>query len=466
MASAVAQIDPKNYQIFRFSDYRFDEKTGQAEFDFELRASTDTAASTDLRFTEHIAFQMPERDSKQVAIDLARLDALLPLLGAVIGTSYFKIASPPVVELTAGIFTESALNYLEQVYSFGLGEFAYRAGLDGLPQPEFRHLPTKNDQPILKPSPDRVNHPLVPVGGGKDSAVTVASLTKAGFLITPFAVNPNAIIRRVSEYNDGDLVVARRKLDPLLFDVNNRGAMNGHVPVTAMNSLIAVIQSLLLGLGPVVMSNESSSSEPTLIWDGVPVNHQWSKSLDAEAALEAALTSQAGLSGFYFSLLRPFAELRIAKAFSRTDGFDQLIVSCNRAFRIHDAAPTWCCDCAKCQFVFLAFAPFMSSQRLTRIFGKNMFDDLTQLQGFREIIGLDHHKPWECVGEQAESVYAISLAANSDEWRNTAVIQALVEEAPELAQLEANPFEDQVFGRRAGLPLPNDSYLKAQDEVR
>src|SRR5690606_2990232 len=145
-----------------------------------------------------------------------------------------------------------------------------------------------------------VGTPLVPIGGGKDSVVSVESLRVAGLDPIQFAVNSNSIHDRVAEASGLPLVTARRRLDPNLLALNADGALNGHAPVTAMHPLLAAAQALRLGRGPVVVSSERSASDPTLEWDTpegrVPVNHQWSKSLDGELALTAALREQAGLA--------------------------------------------------------------------------------------------------------------------------------------------------------------------------
>ena len=58
-----------------------------------------------------------------------------------------------------------------------------------------------------------------------------------------------------------------------------QGAYNGHVPVTAINSVIGLIVADANGLGPVVLSNERSSNVGNVSWLGRDVNHQWSKSI-------------------------------------------------------------------------------------------------------------------------------------------------------------------------------------------
>ena len=416
-------FEPRSVTAFRYAAARFDAATAVAEFDFELIGEGEP-----LRFTESITFTTGPAAPVLSAEDAERLQRVLALLGAVLGLSYFKAAAPPRVELDVAGLTAEAVEYLRQVLRHGLAEFAYRAGLPSLLDPD---IVAADLAPAL-PIRDAEGAPFVPIGGGKDSVVSVESLRAVGLEPAQFA--------------------ARRRLDPALLDLNARGALNGHVPVTAMNTLIAVAQSLLLGLGPVVMSNESSASDPTLEWDGESVNHQWSKSLEAERLLSAVLEPQAGLRGASFSLLRPFSELRIARGFAATTRYDAAIVSCNRAFRLAGATPTWCGECDKCRFVFLALAPHLEPERLLGIIGHDLFADEAQLPGFRALLGLGDHKPFECVGEEAESSVAVTLVSRMPRWADSPVIRALLAEAPELAAGDA-ALEEHILGESEALAV-------------
>jgi UDP-N-acetyl-alpha-D-muramoyl-L-alanyl-L-glutamate epimerase len=408
-------FEPQSFTEFRYTGFTF--AAGVAEFSFALVGDTTET------FVERVTFEQAD-----VAAD-DRLTRVLALLGAVLGLSYYKAAAPGRFVVDGPGLTAGAVEYLRRVLREGLAEFAYRNELPGFLEPT---IESDTVEPLAQ---TRVSGtPLVPIGGGKDSVVSVESLAAAGLEPVQFAVNPNVIIRRVAEVSGYPLVGAKRQIDKRLLELNAEGALNGHVPVTAMNSLIAVAQSLLLGLGPVVMSNESSASDPTLEWNGEPVNHQWSKSLEAEIALRDVLLDQAGLENAYFSLLRPFSELRIARGFAKTTKYDAAIVSCNRAFRMGADHVGWCGDCDKCRFVFLAMAPYMSRERLTGIFGKNMFEDSHQLPGYRALLGLDAHKPFECVGEEAECSVAMSLAARLPDWSASVVIAQLQSEIPGLSE--------------------------------
>jgi hypothetical protein len=224
-----------------------------------------------------------------------------------------------------------------------------------------------------------------------------------------------------------------------------------------MNSLIALVQARIIGLGPVVMSLEASASEATLEWDGHEVNHQWSKSEEAESLLQDMLGPQAGLSaGAYFSLLRPYSEVQIARYFAALPEYHPVITSCNRAFRRGVEDARWCGDCDKCRFIFLILSPFIPSTSLTRMFADNLLDNPTQVEGYRALLGLHEHRPFECVGEQAESLLAFTWISHQSDWSHSAVVSALTEEMPEL--LKPHPeLEIQVLGERHGrisLPAP------------
>ncbi|MEV0005909.1 hypothetical protein AB0H28_26990 [Micromonospora sp. NPDC050980] len=413
----------RRMDAFTFPSYSIDFATGEVLFDYAL-----TGPDGEQRFTEMITLPLPaEPVPDATAATLARV---LELLHVVAGVSYYKAAAPPRLVLPAPLGA-AAVGLVTAVYTKGLAEYAYRNELPHV-------LALRPEVPVgsvdrAAPLDNSDRRPLSAVGGGKDSIVTLEALRRAGFDPVPFSVNPNHVIVSVNEASDLVPLAARRRLDPALFALNAAGARNGHIPVTAINSLIAVATAVLHGLGPVVMSNERSASDPNLVWQGHEINHQWSKGVEAEGLLRAALAEHAGLTEPYFSLLRSLSELHIARLFAGIDHYDAVVTSCNAAFKLHDASERWCRDCPKCRFVFLAMAPFMPRERLTGIFGGDLLADGSQLPGYRELLGIDGHKPFECVGEVEESVVALSLLAQQEQWRDAAVVRALVRALPDAA---------------------------------
>jgi len=175
-----------------------------------------------------------------------------------------------------------------------------------------------------------------------------------------------------------------------------------------------------------VLSNERSASEGNAQHDGREVNHQYSKSLDFEVRIADVLAGATGGALGYFSLLRPFSEVMIAKIFARETRFDRMFSSCNRNFKYdgHNG-PLWCGDCPKCHFVFLILAPVMDKDRLLGIFGKNLLAELQYEHSFRELTGLAGQKPWECVGEIEEAAACLYQLTQRPEWQNEPVVSAL-----------------------------------------
>ena len=383
-----------------------------ARIELSFHGTDRTGVSTD--FTEVI--ELPGTLSK------APTDTVVPvlrLLALAASLSYFKAYAPGTIEVPTGLSAQER-RFLDELLKNGLGEFAY---VNDLPDvfdttisgPSVTPAATAPTSSAVPPVVDRV---LVAVGGGKDSIVSIEALKYAGKDVGLFSVNSYQPIQDTAEVAGIALASARRRLDPELFRLNAEGAPNGHVPVTAVNSLVAVLTAMALEFDTVAFSNEASSSYGNLAWHGRTVNHQWSKGVEFERLLRASLPADAPN---YVSLLRPLTELRIARRFARHTQYHPVFTSCNRAFKLAEQDRTsWCADCPKCRFVFLCLAPFLSRSELLAIFsGRDMFADQTQHEGFLALLGEQGLvKPFECVGEPDECRVALSLLAEHSDWRN------------------------------------------------
>ncbi len=370
----------------------------------------------------------------------ASADGLLSLLHWVAGVSYFKTALPGTVRCESGVPGPAAAALLDALYSEGLGELAFVNALDALPRPRF---PRAGVQTAARTPPRDPASVLVPVGGGKDSVVALEAVRSAGVPQTLFSIGDAAPIARTAAVAGLPRLIAWRELDPLLFSLNAAGAINGHVPVTAIVTCVAMLTAALHGIDAVAMANERSASAGNVSWDGVVINHQFSKGLEAERLLSAAV-AELGAGVTQFSLLRPASELAIARAFAGLERYHDAFTSCNATFRIDPAArpSSWCRDCPKCRFVFLALAPFSEPAHLARVFGGDLLADEAQYPGFALLAADGGHKPFECVGEEQESIAAIRLLAADDRWRDHAVVRRLAAEVLPRHELpEGDPAE-------------------------
>ncbi|MBU6235591.1 MAG: UDP-N-acetylmuramoyl-L-alanine--D-glutamate ligase [Alphaproteobacteria bacterium] len=396
-------------QTFIFDSYRFDAATGVLRLAYGY--------DNGLQFEETLTFKPPFATH-----DGALLDRVFRLLFLLAGVSYYKAYVPEKLVCKAFALDVDTARWMEQVYTSGLGEFAYRNGLDLRGRIHFEA------QSVASPAAARdaaapSKRALVPVGGGKDSVVTVEALKKAGFDVTCFALGgpagPAQPIADCIQVSGLPHIYVSRVISPALIELNKTGVYNGHVPITAILSCIAIASAVLYGFDAVVMSNEHSASAPNAMMGELEINHQYSKSFAFEQDLAKRVPEIR-----YFSFLRPCTEVEIARRFAEHKKYHGVFRSCNTAFKqdVAQRGTRWCCNCPKCRFVFLALSPFMDP---SPYFGKNMLDDATQAEGFAELCGLSAIKPFECVGEVGESAAVMHELSKRETWKDTAVVKAL-----------------------------------------
>jgi hypothetical protein len=404
-------------EAFRFTTWAADWRSGRVELGYAL---------DDVHhFTESYAFPVP-RGPEPSPVRRAALEGAVRLLHLVAGVSYFKTAVPPRIVIEGELPAPAVARYLGRLYTQGLGEFAWRNDLPRIGAGIV--FPAGDEDPREVGPAGLVERSLVPVGGGKDSAVTLAALAGAGQDLLAFSVGHKPSSEATARIEGVPMLVVERSIDPLLFALNARGAYNGHVPITAIVSCAALVVALLHGCDAVVMSNERSASSGNFDWPefGGTINHQFSKSWEAERALAEVVKGSVASDLRCFSLLRPYSELAISRGFAGLTRHHATFMSCNTGFRIRE--PTiagWCGDCPKCRFVFLALAPFMDRPGLTAIFGADLLDDSAQEPGFRAILGIDAEKPFECVGEIDEARAALRAIAASPVWADDAIVARL-----------------------------------------
>ena len=410
-------------------------------FRFVRRGYSDGVATLVYAFDEgpELIERIVFTDAPVVSSDRrAAFESALDLLHLVAGVSYYKAGVPGEIAVESGAPNTATADFLDALYIDGLGEFAYHNKLDLRKRIKFpisgRPGETGGNREHKRPLslPRRT---LVPIGGGKDSLVSVEILKAASEPSTAVWIGNSSLIAACAARTELPTLNIGRELSPLLFEYNKQGAYNGHIPVTAINSTILAVAAILYGFDTIAFSNERSASSATLEYEGQPVNHQWSKGWEFERRFRDLLQTRVAGDLDYFSLLRPFSELAVAERFARTSRYDDVFSSCNRNFRILGPRPAdrWCGQCPKCHFVFLALAPFMPKPRLLAIFGSNLLDDIALAPAFDALMEYRDHKPFECVGEGIESRAAMVALAARAEWREDAVVARFADEvAPQL----------------------------------
>jgi hypothetical protein len=381
-----------------------------------------------------------ERVELDVEVTSPAARAVAELWYLLAGLSYYKAGAARTIDLGATALGEAGHALLEGALLGGLGEFAWRNGLD-LSDVEVvgGAEVTARDVGL---DPDQV---LVPFGGGIDSAATLLTLSPA-VAADLFVVSPQsgrfAALEATLATTGRAVARATRALDPALYDPA-AATFHGHVPVTAMVALLAATAAAARGRGGVVMSNEASASVANLVVEGRAVNHQWSKSLEAEDLIQRALDERVGGGLVVASALRDRSELWVAKVFAEDGRFLDVFRSCNRAFAQDPARrlDRWCGTCPKCLFVQLVLAPFVARERLEGAMGVAPLADPALAGELRTLVGLgESHKPFECVGDPDESAVALAAVARDPAWADVAHLADLARDVgptPALAELLA-----------------------------
>lgn len=405
--------EPKTAALFRFVRADFDLSSGVAKLVYGFDDGPE--------LIEKITF--PDAPSHLPADRKLALQHALSTLHLIAGISYYKAAVPPAIHIDgAGIDIDTAA-MLDEIYLHGLGEFAHQNGLDLRERIAFPAARNEARR-TLATALDLPRRTLVPIGGGKDSLVTVELLRQCGEPTTAVWVGSSALIQATAERSGLPMLNVKREISPLLFEMNRNGAWNGHIPVTAINSAILSCAAILYGFDAIAFSNERSASSANLVVDGFAINHQWSKGLRFEEIFGTHLRTHVAANLHYFSALRSFSELAVTSRFAKLEQYHSVFSSCNRNFKILGDRPAsrWCGECPKCHFVFLALAPFLPKARLVSIFGRNLLDNPNLTGAFDALLEVDAHKPFECVGEGRESRAAMAVLATRAEWIEDALV--------------------------------------------
>lgn len=345
-------------------------------------------------------------------------------MGMVELISYWKCACPQNVIINCGHLSDHEILWWKKLYFNGLGEFFYTNNIT--PNFDDFMIISSTDNSIVLESDDRFNFSdkfsnIIPIGGGKDSIVSIELLSKFKSKNLPLIINPRGAsseTAHIAGYLDDEILEIYRTIDKNLLDLNKKGFLNGHTPFSAMLGFTSVFCSFFLGIPNIALSNESSANESNI--KGTNINHQYSKSFEFELDFSNYVHEHINTNINYFSLLRPFSELKIAQLFSRHKKYFNVFKSCN----VGSKQDIWCGHCPKCLFVYIMLLPFVDVNDLIGIFGKDMLDDISLSDTFSGLIGLSEVKPFECVGTIEEVNYALNLSYEKH-YKNTTLPKLL-----------------------------------------
>lgn len=409
--SAQYQLLRSRHKVFYYEGYTstFTNDGLRIEFSFHIDGLTRFRPVSVFRYGKY-----KEIFLKNYHFNKPLAEYLIFSIGLIELVSYWKATCSPVIQVSAHILAQAQVEWWKKLYFNGLGEFFYINGLNPTTE-EFVDISSSGQQ--FEPQTVRGMEDgfLVPVGGGKDSAVTLELLKNNQAEIIPLIINPRGATLETliaASIDTNGMVCITRTIDPELIRLNSLGYLNGHTPFSAMLAFYSLMASLLSGKRNIALSNESSANEATI--PGTYINHQYSKSFAFEQDFRDYVSRYISPSFNYFSFLRPLNELQIVSVFSKLDHYHRVFKSCN----VGSKTDVWCGKCPKCLFTHLMLSAFKGKAYADEILGAKMLNDSEMSVIFDELCGFSENKPFECVGTIDDVNQAMQMIAdqcNEDE---------------------------------------------------
>ncbi|MBP5613276.1 MAG: hypothetical protein J6X35_03915 [Bacteroidales bacterium] len=398
----------QRHPVFTYQAFHYGLEEEWLRISFDFRIGEEIAFHPEIRFRRHPAYDRfwAEQEPQCLAPFVFHI-GMIELI------SYWKCCCCPEIRIACGRLDEAALQWWKKLYYHGLGEFFYRNGIR-TDREGFVQIRCSGGQPMPKQSFALQEAHIVPIGGGKDSVVTLETLKQEPVAPLPLIINPRGATLacvKASGLTEGFLEI-NRTIDPRLLELNAAGYLNGHTPFSAMLAFHSLTAAILAGRSRVALSNESSANEPTV--QGSDVNHQYSKSIEFEADFREYVAQYLTEDVSYYSFLRPLSELQIACLFAEQPAYFPVFRSCN----VGSKQDIWCGHCPKCLFTCIMLSAFLPAEKVREIFGKDLLEDETLWPVLKELCGETAVKPFECVGTREEVCMALCEIIRQYESRN------------------------------------------------
>ena len=388
------------YKEFYYNSYLInqDEEAIHIEYEFEIPGLT--------KFNPKL--KILKKNLKLKNIETKYVQNMVFHIGLIELVSYWKSTCSPRVIIKCGYLNEEQIAWWKKLYFYGLGELFFTNNIETNIE-EFMQITCleKENKLEYEEIQEQSEGYIIPIGGGKDSVVTLETLKVDRKKDYCLIINPKPVTlecAKIAGFENENIIEVYRTIDKNLIDLNQKGFINGHTPFSAMLAYVSYFIAYLLSKKYIALSNENSANESNVL--GKKINHQYSKSFEFECDFEKYANKYLKAPVKYFSFLRPLNELQIAKIFSRQEKYHLVFKSCNVGSKGKEWK--WCCNCAKCLFAYTILSPYLYKEKLVKIFGEDMFENKELLKTFLELTGNGETKPFDCVGTFEEVNFAIS----------------------------------------------------------
>jgi len=397
------------YTHFWLSD---DRQTASFEYHLQHEGQKHT-------LTETLTFPIQLKDTPEQQRSLRALHIAL-------GVSYYKTFLPPVITHPYAM-DDAEATFWNDTWRNGLSEFLY---VNKLSAERLARFKAQDGQRFEGDMPGTAQGTLLGIGGGKDSIVAGEVLKDLEVPVTGFVMATGEQLGQAGSVADAmgiPLHAVKRGLDLRVSELGKQpGAYRGHVPISLIFSLVGTALAIATDSAYVVVANEASASIPRITWNEQAVNHQWSKSFEAEVAIQHYIQKSICGAVTYFSAVRQLTSIGVAKLFARLPQYFEVFTSDNSVFRIDPSrrpSGRWGLESPKSLSSYLLLAPWLSDEDVQRIFTIDFLNETSLTQLFLESTGIEGEPPLDCVGTVEELVLSVNLLAQQQRYQGTALMK-------------------------------------------
>ncbi len=427
---------------FTFGAYQVDPARSIVSFTYRVEFKSGIKKT----FTDRLILKdaSPERWGE---IPKEVLEPTLQALLIMLGINYWCAFPTRNISIEGFTLTPEQARFWDSLYLNGLAEFFFDMKMDFHDLIAFPYDKSKVASP-----PARFERParaLLLNGAGKDSILSAEMLKTAGISFDFFAFAPTPAHKKIATLVGAKTVEVTRRRDPLLDAAMAWLPISNSYPSVSTFTFIATLLAELLQYNSIIFSNERSADIGNTTYRGLPVNHQWCKSSEAEKLVNDYIQRYITPDIKTSSLLRPFSELEIVRRFVQYPQYLNFVTSCNTYFwlsrpeQLLRRQAYWCKQCPKCVFLFACFSAFLPKKEVVHMFGADLYTRKKLLPLVRRILGIEGFKPLDCVGEPEEMILAMHQAAERGEYTGEPAMKMFEEHFPPSYDFKA--LEQKVF---------------------
>ncbi len=447
-------------KTFIIRPYEIRPKSSEMHFRYETVLRDGSTVS----FVDVVTFHEATPDMWQ-RLPAPLLASCAQSLSIMLGINYWMPHAAPEIQIQGFSLTKAQAEFWNELYTKGLGEFFFVENID------FRGLisfPFDETASVESARLPHLSGTLLANGGGKDSVVSAELLSEHGIPFTLFEWRSRQSQQTIAKVIGAPSIMVTREWDRSLARMCLEEPYEFAFPLVSTLTFFATIAAALHGFRFIVLSNESSSDSGNVEYYGLSVNHQWSKSAEAEVLIQKYINDFISPDIIHFSLLRPFTELEATRRFSKYPYYFSLFSSCNNLFgprRVPEKIAGqgyWCGRCAKCVFIFASLSAFLKRDVVINIVGEDLYSDSNLMPMFRRLLGLEGDKPFDCVGVSDEMIVAMHEARATGAYADTPAME-LIDEALRRSGKSIDDMRRDVFSFKPSLPIP-EAFAKCHEK--